>query len=155
WNPVESPVASSLGSEAELVIYLARVVEDAALELSLSAPVVGANGHQSTTVSLNGRTVATFDVGVEPAVYTLPLREAVRGRNRVGLKFASPAARRTAEDAWWRKLEGNPVLAIDAHTLWLRAGSPQVHDFSIAGPGAVRCDGCYEVEAGQRRPFRW
>ncbi len=155
WSSSPRPFATSLGRRSELLLYVPRAGEDVALELELSAAVVNERGVQPVDVFLNDRAVGHFDVPRGAAKYVVPLREAVPGRNRVRLAFAAPKPRRAPVMDWWRLLEGDPVLAIEARSLWLHGGRIRTFDFPLVGDGAVSCDGCYPPEVGEHGGFRW
>lgn len=155
WNDDPRPVASSLGSKSELLVYLPRRWDDVRLHLRLSASVVDDRGVQPVSMFVNDHPAGRIDVVPVPEVYEVPMDHAVRGRNRIRLEFAAPRAHRSPKVDWWRTIEGNPVLAIDAHGLWLHGGPRRSYHFPVVGPKSVPCAGCYAPEADGTRRWRW
>ncbi|HEY6560734.1 MAG TPA: hypothetical protein VI072_25825 [Polyangiaceae bacterium] len=154
WNREPRPTVISLGEEAELVFYLPRVSSDARLELKLSGIITGPEGFQPVELFLNEAPLTRLKVANEAQFYPVPLRSAVRGRNRLRLRFGHARPRRADALDWWRTLEGNPVLAVEAHAMRFHVGAKQVHSFSVRDD-TLACEGCYEREGSAERKWRW
>lgn len=152
WVP-----AASVGARSELLFYFPIFGPGATLELRLSAAMTNAEGLQPVTASLGDRVVGTLLVKKEPLTFTIPLDAAAKGRNRLVLEYGAPAPRTTErwQPSWWRSDWGQPVLAVELHSLRLTPPAGlEALDFP-ADDARLECDGCFAPETTASGTWRW
>lgn len=121
WPEHEVAAVRSIGHFSELLFFLPSELIGGQAVLKIRAVAVDHTGRQPTAIFLNAERVSAVAVGTDWQSVAIPLAGAQAGRNRLRLEYGAPKAVRAEGPDWYRTPWGNPLCAVEASTLRLRA----------------------------------